>query len=166
MIYSAFKPILALHIVNFSICQNYWGGGGGGKRYVSPPPPHISTLFLSVHLGVLPPQYQKAGYATGAAGMVAIIQVCIQGTCYVHTCMRKWCRISTLNFVREKFRKWQFTKQKEDWHESRKSQLSCRGKIITKKSALEGNMSSLISGWSAHKLSHRTHMLNCCGKIF
>ena len=25
---------------------------------------HISNFFLSVHLGVLPPQYQKAGYAS------------------------------------------------------------------------------------------------------
>ena len=60
MLYSAFKPILALHIVNFSSCQNYWRGGGGKRS----PPPHISTLFLSVQLGVLPPQYQKAGYAS------------------------------------------------------------------------------------------------------
>ena len=30
-----FKPI-ALHIMNFSSCQNYWGGGGA-KRYVCPP---------------------------------------------------------------------------------------------------------------------------------
>ena len=60
MIYSAFNPILALHIVNFSSCQNYWGGG----QTICLPPPHISTLFLSVHLGVLPPQYQKAGYAS------------------------------------------------------------------------------------------------------
>ena len=22
-----FKPILALHIINFSSCRNYWGGG-------------------------------------------------------------------------------------------------------------------------------------------
>ena len=31
-----FEPILALHIINFSSLQNYWGGG---KRYVCPPPP-------------------------------------------------------------------------------------------------------------------------------
>ena len=24
---SAFKPVLALHIMNFSSCRNYWGGG-------------------------------------------------------------------------------------------------------------------------------------------
>ena len=33
-----FDPILALHIINFSSCRNYWGGGGGAKRYVCPPP--------------------------------------------------------------------------------------------------------------------------------
>ena len=33
-----FKPILALHIINFSSCPNYWGGGGRAKRYVCPPP--------------------------------------------------------------------------------------------------------------------------------
>ena len=38
---------------------------GGGANDMFAPPPHISTLFLSVHLGVLPPQYQKAGYASG-----------------------------------------------------------------------------------------------------
>ena len=34
-----FKPILALHIINFSSCRNYWGEGA--KRYVCPPPPNI-----------------------------------------------------------------------------------------------------------------------------
>ena len=53
------KPILALHIVNCSF-QNYWGGGG--KRMFAPPPPYKYIIF--VHLGVLPPQYQKAGYAS------------------------------------------------------------------------------------------------------
>ena len=48
-----FQPILALHIINFSSCQNYWGGGGA-KRYIClpifslgvtapPPPPPGST---------------------------------------------------------------------------------------------------------------------------
>ena len=32
---SAFEPILALHIINFSSRRNYWGGGA--KRYVCPP---------------------------------------------------------------------------------------------------------------------------------
>ena len=49
--------------MNFSSCQNYLGGGGQNDMF--PPPPHIvHILFLSVHLGVLPPQYQKAGYAS------------------------------------------------------------------------------------------------------
>ena len=38
---------------------------------------------------------------------------------------------------------------------------------IHKTLAFEGTISSSISGWlSTHKLSHRTHMLNHCGKIF
>ena len=59
-----FKPILALHIINFSSCQNYWGGGGkticlppqyfhsgGGCRPGSTPLFHISyTLFCLSHL--------------------------------------------------------------------------------------------------------------------
>ena len=55
---SAFKPILALHIINFSSCRNYWGGGGkticlpppqyfhgggGGSDCPQPPPPPGST---------------------------------------------------------------------------------------------------------------------------
>ena len=32
------KPILALHIMNFSSCQNYWGGR---KTICLPPPPNI-----------------------------------------------------------------------------------------------------------------------------
>ena len=48
-----FKPILALHIINFSSCRNNWGGGaqndispnilmgggGGGRLPPAPPPP-------------------------------------------------------------------------------------------------------------------------------
>ena len=69
MIYSAFKPILALHIVNFSSCQNYWGGGG--KRYVCPPPPYKYIIFVGTFGGLAPPpQYQKAGYASGQDSIV------------------------------------------------------------------------------------------------
>ena len=32
-----FKPILALHIINFSSCRNYWGGGGQNDMFPSPP---------------------------------------------------------------------------------------------------------------------------------
>ena len=55
VIYSAFQHILALHVMNFSRCQNYWGGGGG-ERYV-PPPPHISThiIFVGTFGGLAPP---------------------------------------------------------------------------------------------------------------
>ena len=56
------KPFLALHIMNFSSCRNYWGGkticfppppqyfhwGGGGGRL--PPPPRIDA---SVAQGVI-----------------------------------------------------------------------------------------------------------------
>ena len=42
-----FKPILALHIINFSSCRNYWGGGGGGGGETiclpPPPPPRIDA---------------------------------------------------------------------------------------------------------------------------
>ena len=34
-----FKPIVALHIMNFSSCRNYWGGGGGQNDMFAPPPP-------------------------------------------------------------------------------------------------------------------------------
>ena len=43
-----FKPIFALHIINFSSCRNYWGGGGQNDmfapqyfhwRAAAPPPP-------------------------------------------------------------------------------------------------------------------------------
>ena len=37
-----FKPILALHIIHFSSCGNYWGGGGGGQNDMFAPPPIIS----------------------------------------------------------------------------------------------------------------------------
>ena len=36
-------PILALHIINFSSCRNYWGGGGGQNDMFAPPPPPGST---------------------------------------------------------------------------------------------------------------------------
>ena len=42
-----FKPILALHIIIFSNCRNYWGGGG--KTICLPPPPQY------FHWGRLPP---------------------------------------------------------------------------------------------------------------
>ena len=76
MIYIAFQPILALHIMNFSSCQNYWGGGA--NTICLPPPPHISTYpyFCRVHLGVLPPpQYQKAGYAEMVVVIVVVVVV-------------------------------------------------------------------------------------------
>ena len=38
-----FKPILALHIINFSSCLNYWGGGGGNDISPPPPPPRIDA---------------------------------------------------------------------------------------------------------------------------
>ena len=52
-----FKPILALNVINFSSCQNYWGGakticlppnifigGGGGAIALPPPPPQDRRL--------------------------------------------------------------------------------------------------------------------------
>ena len=67
VIYSALQPILALHIMNFSSCQNYWGGGA--KRYVCPPPPYKYIYYFCRYIwGSCPPQYQKAGYASGGGG--------------------------------------------------------------------------------------------------
>ena len=54
------KPILALHIMNFSSCQNYWGGGGKticppifslGATPPSPPPPRFdaSAYFCNLN---------------------------------------------------------------------------------------------------------------------
>ena len=51
-----FKPILALHIINFSSCRNYWGGGGGNDMFApqyfnwgrlppQPPPPPDRRLW-------------------------------------------------------------------------------------------------------------------------
>ena len=54
MIYSAFKPILALHIVNFSSCQNYWGGGGQ-TICLPPPPPYKYIIFVGTFGGLAPP---------------------------------------------------------------------------------------------------------------
>ena len=42
-----FKPILALHIINFSSCRNYWGGGV--KTICPPPPPPGSTSLGTPH---------------------------------------------------------------------------------------------------------------------
>ena len=63
---ACYKPILALHIINFSSCfSNYWWGeGGGAKRYVCPqyfhwrgdcppPPPPGSTPLLAWSMSVL-----------------------------------------------------------------------------------------------------------------
>ena len=46
-----FKPILALHIMNFSSCRNYWGGGGQNAMFTpqyfhwgaTAPPPRIDA---------------------------------------------------------------------------------------------------------------------------
>ena len=52
-----FKPILALHIMNFSSCQNYWGGGG--KTICFPPQDRrlwrneIVTLYAKDDLQVM-----------------------------------------------------------------------------------------------------------------
>ena len=47
------KPILALHIINFSSCRNYCGGA---KRYVCPPPPNI---FMGGSRPPPPPQDRR-----------------------------------------------------------------------------------------------------------
>ena len=36
-----FKPILALLIIDFSRCRNYWGGGGGKANDMFPPPKYF-----------------------------------------------------------------------------------------------------------------------------
>ena len=48
-----FKPILALHIINFSSCRNYWGGGG--KTICLPPP----NIFIGGRLAPQPPQDRR-----------------------------------------------------------------------------------------------------------
>ena len=55
------KPIVALHVMNFSSCRNYWGGGGkticlppqyfnGGR--LPPPPPRIDASVLIVNVSL------------------------------------------------------------------------------------------------------------------
>ena len=60
MIYSAFQPILALHIMNFSSCQNYWGGGGKTICLPPPPPPYKYIYYFCRYIwGSCPPNTKK-----------------------------------------------------------------------------------------------------------
>ena len=61
-----FKPILALHITNFSSCRNYWGGGG--KSICLPP-----NIFMGVRLPPQPPRIDASGGGGGACQLKIVV---------------------------------------------------------------------------------------------
>ena len=71
-----FNPILALHIMNFSSCRNYWGGGGkticlppqsfhgGGGGGDCPPPKNDASAGLGFEPGTSAPLWKSVVLST------------------------------------------------------------------------------------------------------